>query len=66
MVVVDGDAGVLFFFLCLQLGLHAAEQACGGRGLFAQHGLGAGQQAVLHGCVVDIGRRLATCHAAWC
>ena len=49
VVVVDGDAGVLFFFLVLQLGLHAAEHAGGALGLFAQHGLGAGRQAVLQG-----------------
>ena len=35
VVVVDGDASVLFFFLFVQLGLHAAEQAGGALGLFA-------------------------------
>ena len=49
MVVVDGDAGLLFFFLFLQLGLHAVEQACSAVCLFAQHGLGTGRQAVLQG-----------------
>ena len=63
VVVVDGDALLPLLSLLLQFGLHAAEQACDGLDL---HGLGAGQQAVHHGCVVDIGRRLATCHAAWC
>jgi len=47
--VVDGDAGVLFFFLVLQLGLHAAEQARGALGLFAQDRLGTGRQAVVQG-----------------
>ena len=55
VVVVDGDAGVLFFFLFLQLGLHAAEQACSAVCLFAQHGLGTGWQAVLQGVAQVVG-----------
>ena len=58
VVVVDGDAGLLFFFLFLQLGLHAAEQAGGALGLFAQHGLGTGRQAVLQGVAQVAGRVL--------
>lgn len=59
VVVVDGDAGVLFFFLFLQLYLHAVEQACS-----PSMALGAGQQAVVHWCAADVGQRLATNHAA--
>ena len=58
VVVVDGDAGVLFFFLFLQLCLHAAEQARGAVCLFAQHGLGAGRQAVVQGVAQVAGRVL--------
>ncbi|OBY82543.1 hypothetical protein ACM14_25895, partial [Delftia sp. JD2] len=49
VVVVNRDALLPLFFLLLQLGLHAGEQARGAFGLFAQHGLGTGWQAVVQG-----------------
>ena len=53
--MVNRDALLPLFFLLLQLGLHAAQQAGGALGLFAQHGLGAGRQAVVQGVAQVVG-----------